>query len=199
MKEQIRQRAIELGFDDCRFARADAPAAANEFRHWIAEKKYGEMAWMEKNAEKRTDPQKVLEQAKSVICVAVSYFPETTKQSTKAGVVARYARYDDYHDVLGDRLKRLTQFVTETGGHETRSLWYVDTGPVLERDFAQRAGIGFIGKHTNVISRRFGNWIFLARDFDDTGTGTGLAGNKSLRKMFSLHSGVPDRRHYRAL
>jgi len=162
MKEQIRQRAMELGFDDCRFTRADAPAAAKEFRHWLAEKKYGEMQWMEKNADKRTDPQKVLQRAKSAICLAASYCPETAEQSAKAGVVARYARFDDYHDVLGDRLKRLTLFIAEAGGPEARSLWYVDTGPVLERDFAQRAGIGFIGKHTNVISRRLGNWIFLA-------------------------------------
>ena len=162
MKEQIRQRALELGFDDCRFARADAPAATNEFRQWIAEKRHGEMAWIEKNADKRTDPQKVLQQAKTAICLAASYFPETAQQSAKAGVVARYARFDDYHDILADRLKQLTQFVGEAGGAETRSLWYVDTGPILERDFAQRAGIGFIGKHTNVISRKFGNWIFLS-------------------------------------
>jgi epoxyqueuosine reductase len=64
--------------------------------------------------------------------------------------------------VLGERLKQLTQFVNQLGGAETRSLWYVDTGPVLERDLAQRAGLGFVGKHTNVISRRFGNWILLA-------------------------------------
>ena len=77
-------------------------------------------------------------------------------------MVARYARFDDYHDVLGERLKSLTEFVNQLGGAATRSLWYVDTGPVLERDFAQRAGIGFIGKHTNVISRKLGNWILLA-------------------------------------
>ena len=64
--------------------------------------------------------------------------------------------------MLGERLKALTGFVNQLGGAETRSLWYVDTGPLLERDFAQRAGLGFIGKHTNLISRRFGNWILLA-------------------------------------
>ena len=64
--------------------------------------------------------------------------------------------------MLGERLKALTAFVNQLGGAETRSLWYVDTGPLLERDFAQRAGLGFIGKHTNVISRQFGNWILLA-------------------------------------
>jgi len=76
-------------------------------------------------------------------------------------VVARYARFTDYHDVLGERLKELTAAVNQLGGDGTRSLWYVDTGPFLERDLAQRAGLGFIGKHTNVISRQFGNWILL--------------------------------------
>jgi epoxyqueuosine reductase len=76
--------------------------------------------------------------------------------------VARYARFADYHDVLGRQLKLLSEWVNKTGGPGTRSLWYVDTGPVLERDLAQRAGLGFIGKHTNLISRRLGNWIFLS-------------------------------------
>jgi epoxyqueuosine reductase len=162
MKEQIRRRALELGFDDCRFTRADAPAARKEFRDWVVQKKYGEMSWMERSAEKRTEPQAVLPEARSIVCVAASYFREASEPKARSGIVARYARFDDYHDVLGERLKLLTQWVAEIGGPETRSLWYVDTGPVLERDFAQRAGIGFIGKHTNVISRRFGNWIFLA-------------------------------------
>jgi epoxyqueuosine reductase len=212
MKEQIRQRALELGFDDCRFTRADPPAAAKQFQNWVAEGKFGEMSWMERNAEKRVEPQKVLPNAKSAICLAVNYFVKDSEpqgqgsvaisredprieplshsshpsfqaiggqfplsQRERAGVrenrsyenllpgmVARYARFNDYHDILGERLKSLTQFVNESSGAETRSLWYVDTGPILERDFAQRAGIGFVGKHTNLISRKFGNWIFLA-------------------------------------
>jgi epoxyqueuosine reductase len=206
MKAQIRQRAMELGFDDCRFTRADAPSGAKEFQKWVAEKKYGEMAWIEKNAEKRVEPQKVLQHAKTAICLAASYFQKDphSKPSSQfshlasqasggqfflsqreragvresradensalghgeakviEGVVARYARFNDYHDILGERLKSLTQYVAEVGGSDMRSLWYVDTGPILERDFAQRAGIGFVGKHTNLISRKFGNWIFLA-------------------------------------
>jgi epoxyqueuosine reductase len=164
MKEQIRQRATELGFDDCRFTSAAAPDAAEQFQNWVAEGKFGEMAWIEKNAGKRIEPQKVLPDAKTAICLAVSYDPgDKRKESNeKSGVIARYARFDDYHDVLGERLKLLAQFVNEHGGGQARSLWYVDTGPVLERDFAQRAGIGFVGKHTNLISRKFGNWIFLA-------------------------------------
>jgi epoxyqueuosine reductase len=76
--------------------------------------------------------------------------------------VARYARFADYHDVIGGPLKALSAYVDHVGGPGTRSLWYVDTGPVLERDLAQRAGLGFVGKHTNLISRQLGNWFFLS-------------------------------------
>jgi epoxyqueuosine reductase len=178
MKESIRQRALELGFDDCRFTSADAPPNAGQFQNWLAEKKFGEMSWIERNAEKRIEPQKVLSGARSVICLAVNYEPVrrsefpvqnlqrpgtlNSEPRTFPGTVAHYACFDDYHDVLSKQLKSLARFVNEIGGEQTRSLWYVDTGPILERDFAQRAGIGFVGKHTNLINRQFGNWIFLA-------------------------------------
>jgi epoxyqueuosine reductase len=121
--------------------------------------------------------------AKSILCLAVSYehaapaesegrvtrvpnpeVPQSIphRQSSLTGVVARYAQYPDYHDLLAERLKSLTAFLTEIGPTETRSLWYVDTGPLLERDLARRAGLGFVGKHTNLISRKLGNWIFLS-------------------------------------
>jgi len=165
MKDAIRQRAAELGFDDCRFTTATPPTSAEKFQHWLAGKQNGEMAWLERNAEKRIDPQKVLAEAKSVICLAVSYQTENRQSEIgdrKSGAVARYAQFKDYHDVIGEKLKLLTQFVNELGGADTSSLWYVDTGPILERDLAQRAGIGFVGKHTNLISHKLGNWIFLA-------------------------------------
>jgi epoxyqueuosine reductase len=165
MKAAIQQRARELGFDDCRFATADPPGHALEFRRWLAEKKHGEMGYLERNAAKRIDPGKVLPGARSIICLAVSYHRSdepSTPSIPHSGTVARYARYRDYHDILGERLKELARFIDESAGQDTRSLWYVDTGPLLERDFAQRSGLGFIGKHTNVISRRLGNWIFLA-------------------------------------
>lgn len=137
------------------------------------------MAWLERNAAKRIDPQQVLSGARSVICLAVSYAgevqsresgvetPGSARSSTptpqlSTGLIARYARFTDYHQALGKPLKSLAELVNQVGGADTRSLWYVDTGPLLERDFAQRAGLGFIGKHTNVISRRFGNWSLLA-------------------------------------
>ena len=165
MKDAIRQRAQELGFDDCRFTTVAPPASAEKFQYWLAQKQNGEMLWLERNAEKRVEPQQVLAGAKSVIVLATSYEISNLKfqiPNPQSGVVASYARFADYHDILGERLKTLTQFVNELGGAETRSLWHVDTGPVLERDLAQRAGIGFVGKHTNLISRQLGNWIFLA-------------------------------------
>jgi epoxyqueuosine reductase len=179
MKAAIRRQALELGFDDCRFARAAAPASVSQFQGWLGEKRHGEMAWLERTASKRTDPQKVLPGATSVICLAASYakgdecrVPSGVKwtlatpchpsSATRHAAIARYARFTDYHHVLGERLKLLAAFVNQLGGPATRSLGYVDTGPLLERDFAQRAGLGFVGKHTNVISRKFGNWILLA-------------------------------------
>lgn len=166
MKEVIRQRAEELGFDACRFTTATPPASASKFEEWLAEGNQGEMSYLARNSQKRVDPRQVLDEALSVVALAVSYHRESARNfssppAPKNGVIARYARYDDYHSILGKRLAVLAQFIETLGGPGTRSLWYVDTGPVLERDLAQRAGLGFIGKHTNLISRELGNWIFL--------------------------------------
>ena len=171
MKQILRQRVLELGFDDCRITTANAPDHAAEFQQWLADKRHGEMAWLERNAAKRVNPQEVLPGAKSIIVFAISY-DEDARESTNprhlslvtrhSGLIARYARFKDYHDVIGERLKQLTAFVNELGGSGTRSLWYVDTGPLLERDLAQRAGLGFVGKHASLISRSLGNWFFLA-------------------------------------
>jgi epoxyqueuosine reductase len=185
MKEAIRRRARELGFDDCRVTTAERPGSAQQFERWLAEGQHGEMGYLERNAVKRVDAGQVLAGAKSIITLAVSYAgtepqvasfkfqvpsPKSPEHATRnthygplgRGVVARYARYRDYHEVMGERLRELRRFVEQVGGEGTRSLWYVDTGPLLERDLAQRAGLGFVGKHTNLISRQLGNWIFLA-------------------------------------
>jgi epoxyqueuosine reductase len=164
MKSQIVEKARELGFDDCRVTTADAPPHADVFRDWIAAGQHGTMGYLERNAFKRVDPDEVLKDAKSIIVLAAAYdarrAPNT--EAPKRGLIARYAQHTDYHDVLTPRLKELAEFVNTLGGPETKSLWYVDTGPLLERDLAERAGIGFAGKHTNLISRSLGNWFFLA-------------------------------------
>ncbi len=163
MRSALRRRARELGFDDCRVTSADAPESAARFRQWLADGRHGEMAWLDRTAQKRTDPQLVLPGARSILTLAASYHHPgwPVADHCPPSPVARYARYTDYHDILGERLKQLAEFMRQLGGPATRSLWYVDTGPLLERDLAQRAGLGFIGKHTNLISRRLGNWFFL--------------------------------------
>ncbi len=188
MKERIRQRALAMGFDECRFASAAPPVTASALERWLMNGWHGTMAWLARNAHKRVDPQQVLSGVKTVVVVAASYgeaspptapithalpsahagdsagasAPTSGADASHAlGFVARYARFADYHDVLGARLKELAAWMDQQGGAGTRSLWYVDTGPVLEREFAQRAGIGFVGKNANVISRRAGNWILL--------------------------------------
>jgi epoxyqueuosine reductase len=163
MNEEIRRRARELGFDDCRFTTAAAPESAALFEQWLAGGRHGEMTYLDRNACKRIDPNKVLPGAKTVIILAATYAgPTETRMAPGSGMVAAYARYEDYHHVLAARLKQLAHFINTLSGPEIRSLWYVDTGPLLERDLAQRAGLGFIGKHTNLISRRLGNWLFLS-------------------------------------
>jgi epoxyqueuosine reductase len=164
MKAAIYQRAHELGFDDCRFTTARPPDHAAEFERWLKAGHHGQMDYLSRNAHKRVDPDQVLSAARTIITLAVSYTTKengTPQKTFGKGEVARYARYGDYHKILGARLKELTAFIDSLDSG-ARSLWYVDTGPLLERDLAERAGLGFAGKHTNLISRKLGNWIFLA-------------------------------------
>lgn len=157
MKERIKARAIELGFDQCQFTTALPPNHAAEYQRWIAEGRHGLMSYLERNAFKRVDPRQILPDARTIVVLAASYFG-----GKENGAVARYARHADYHDVLAPKLKELAALMDGLGGPGTRSLWYLDTGPLLERDLAQRAGLGFAGKHTNLISRSLGNFFFLA-------------------------------------
>jgi epoxyqueuosine reductase len=156
---EIKRRALELGFDLVGVTSAEPPPHVAQYRQWLADGFHGEMAYMARNAGKRADPQQVLPGAKSVIVVGMNYTPLPATRGegvrrTGEGRVARYAAgARDYHDVMGEKLRQLAELVD--------GIWCVDTGPVLERDLAQRAGIGFIGKHTNLISRQVGNWFFL--------------------------------------
>lgn len=176
MKAAIRQRALELGFDACRFTTAQPPQSGELFQKWLEGGRHGEMAYLRRNAHKRVDPRQVLAEARTIITLAASYHSAENESSAPSdsqppadahtpplGRIARYAQYADYHDVLAGPLKSLAARVDDAESTSpARSLWYVDTGPFLERDLAQRAGLGFIGKHTNLISRELGNWMFLA-------------------------------------
>lgn len=172
VKESIVAKARELGFDACGITSGAAPESASRFTDWLAAGRHGEMSWLARSAARRVSPEAVLPGVRSVVMLAASYHDlaaagaepalATPQPGAPVGIVARYARYQDYHAALAHSLRALSGFIAEVGGPETRSLWYVDTGPVLERDLAQRAGLGFIGKHTNLIRRDLGNWFFLA-------------------------------------
>lgn len=162
MVEQIKAWARELGFDDCRIALAKEASHAAEFREWVAEGKHGEMAWLERTPERRCDPREVLAGCKSVICLALNYYPGRSPfpEGHEGGYrVARYAWNEDYHDLIEKRLREFDGKLQSLGGTQR---FYVDTGPVLERDFASDAGLGWNGKSTVQIHRRLGTWFFLA-------------------------------------
>ena len=161
LKTKLVDLAREIGFDSCRVAACGAPAHANEFDEWLRDGSHGEMHYMERGAEKRRDPQKVLAGARSVIVVALNYFNETGNRiadTGKKGRIARYALGDDYHEVMWPKLDKIDMFLRGFGGEQK---CYVDTGPILERDYAAAAGIGWHGKSTMLIDAKLGTWFFL--------------------------------------
>jgi epoxyqueuosine reductase len=164
LKEQIVERARALGFDSCRIAAAAPPPHGNEFRTWLREGLAGEMDWMARGEEKRCDPQQVLPRARSVIAVALNYWQgdeERSAMPTKeasTGRIARYAWGDDYHEIMLEKLEQLNAFLIDRGGIQK---CYVDTGPILEREYAAEAGIGWHGKSTMLVDPKLGTWFFL--------------------------------------
>ena len=172
LKAQLVSFARQIGFDSCRIAACTEPAHASEFRQWLRDGAHGEMHYMQRGEEKRCDPQKVLSGAKSIVVLALNYFqgegnrrsPASAKlrrgsQTAATGTIARYAWGDDYHDVIEAKLDKIDQFLRGFGGQQK---CYVDTGPILERDHAAQAGIGWHGKNTMLIDERLGTWFFLA-------------------------------------
>ncbi len=162
---RIRAFALdEAGFDLAGFSRVELPGPhAEALDRWVGEGMAGTMAWLERDPARRSDPRASLPSARSVISLAVNYgHPDDPRPEQPAGRVAKYAYGSDYHAVIEKRLKRLERFVREAGGPGTEARSYVDTGPVLEKAFAREAGLGFFGKNTNLITKRFGSWVFLA-------------------------------------
>lgn len=160
IKTALIAKARSLGFDDCRVAPA-LPAAHRElYEQWVADGKYGDMAWMARNIERRADPRVVLPGARSVIVLALNYYQGHPPHSSHPSYrIARYAWNDDYHDLIEKKLRELDAFLVAHGGTQKP---YVDTGPVLERDFASESGLGWGGKSTMQIHRHLGTWFFLA-------------------------------------
>jgi epoxyqueuosine reductase len=162
-KEDLRRALHELGFDVVRFATVDSAESpgAPAFAAWLGEGFHADMTWLERSLPKRSDPAQVLEGVKSVVLLGVNYNRE---EGPGAGAIwARYALNLDYHDTMKPGLVEAGKRLGSWAGISDRDYrYYVDTGPVLERSWAAKAGVGFIGKNAMMISREFGNWLFLA-------------------------------------
>ncbi len=165
---RIRAKALELGFDAIGFAPAAlAPDARARLKQFIAAGQHGDMGWLAARAEQRGDPLALWPAARSVVCVGLSYAPAEDPLATLAvpdrGNISVYARNRDYHDLAKGRLKHLGQFIASRFGADIKV--FVDTAPVMEKPLAARAGLGWQGKHTNLVSRSHGSWLLLGELF----------------------------------
>jgi epoxyqueuosine reductase len=157
----IKAEAIRLGFDGCGISRAGYLASdASRLTEWLKEKHHGSMSWMENNVEKRTDPSKLVEGAQSVISVLLNYYPSEHQHTEDAPVIAKYAFGEDYHDVIRNKLRQLLSFINATITPASGRA-FTDSAPVLDRAWAARAGLGWIGKNTNLISPETGSFVFI--------------------------------------
>ena len=164
----IRTEALALGFDDCRVLRVvDAPRLADRLAAWLADGSEGDMAWMRETMERRADPGALWPEARSIIMLAMNYGPDRDALENLAHVdranISVYARHRDYHDIVKGKLKLLASKLVARAAGDVKV--FVDTAPVMEKPLAERAGIGWQGKHTNLVSRSFGSWLFLGSIF----------------------------------
>ncbi len=190
--DMIKREAQALGFQAVGISRVDAGSASSvlgdlhdRLQEWLRRGYHGAMAWMGRDPDRRVDPRHVLAGCRSVISVGMNYYTERRADERPGyGRIARYAWGMDYHEVLLDRLARLEARIrTLAPGTVTRS--YVDTGPVMEKAWAQQAGLGWIGKHSNLVSPRFGSWLLLGEilttlDLDPDEPGADLCGSCTL-------------------
>ena len=180
LAEKVKAKAQELGFDLAGITGAEPSAFQAEYREWVANGYAGEMEYLTRNLERRLDPRDLLPGARSIIVVGMNYYAgeEAENGAPDKAIFARYARGDDYHDVMTVRLKTLLEFLKAEAGAEIEGRVYVDAGPLLEREVARRAGLGWFGKNTMLINTRRGSYFFLGEivtnaelDFDAPAVG----------------------------
>ena len=164
LAEAIREEAKRLGFSTCGFARADAAdAAGSGLRQWLEAGHHGTMGWMEARADQRASPTTLWPDARSAIALGMSYAPASNPlelaERPDLGRISVYAQGGDYHKTVKKALKALARFIVDRVPSELKV--FVDTAPVMEKPLAQAAGIGWQGKHTNLVSREQGSWLFL--------------------------------------
>ena len=163
-KPLIRDKALSLGFDAVGFCRAELGGEARaRLRDFLGAGQHGDMGWLADRAEQRGHPRALWPEARSVVALGLSYAPGEDPLAVldlpDRGAVSVYARNRDYHDVVKGMLKHLAQFIASRCGEQVKV--FVDTAPVMEKPLAERAGLGWQGKHTNLVSRQFGSWLFL--------------------------------------
>ncbi len=166
LEARIAAEARALGFAACGIARADAaPRSAARLDEWLAQGMHGDMIWMESRAAQRGSPTELWPEARSVIALGMSYAPDCDPLALEAhpdrGRISVYARGKDYHDVVKKALKSLARWIVAETGVGTDVKVFVDTAPVMEKPLAEAAGLGWQGKHSNLVSRSDGSWLFL--------------------------------------
>ena len=164
LTRRVKQRARDLGFTSVGIAPIGAARHGGFLLRWLEGGNHGEMAYLSRDPERRIDPGKVLPGARSAVCVTLDYYPLEGDAAEEGrgivGHVSTYARGLDYHDVMGPRLRQLLEFLRSEAGAAVDGRAYVDSGPVLERDLAVAAGLGWVGRNTQLLDRR-GSWFFL--------------------------------------
>ncbi len=159
---QIKLEASRLGFFLCGISRAEfMEQEARQLEQWLSSGLQGQMAYMENHFDLRTDPRKLVPESKSVISLAYNYFTEEKQSDASAPIISKYAYGRDYHKVVRKKLKELYRFIQAEIG-EVSGRVFVDSAPVLERDWAKRSGLGWIGKHTLLLNKKKGSYFFLA-------------------------------------
>ena len=162
---QVKERALQLGFSKVGIARAESLTEEDSrLQQWLARGFNGEMKWMERYTAERTDPRLFFPPARSVIVVALNYYTEPEQESRRSeeptGKISRYAWGDDYHEVVAGKLRDLLAWIKQQDA-EAEGKVCVDIQPVMDKAWAARAGLGWIGKHTNLITPEFGSWVFI--------------------------------------
>lgn len=162
LTKEIKSKALEQGFDLVGCAEAGfLEQEARDLEQWLKEGRHGTMAWMENHFEKRVDPRNLVEGARSVISVLLNYFPgDQWSQPTDAPKISTYAWGADYHKVIKQKLYRVLEFIQEQVG-EVNARVFTDSAPVMDKVWAGRAGLGWVGKHTNLIHPKMGSWYFI--------------------------------------
>lgn len=169
LNQAIKEKARQLGFLLAGVTTPEPPPHYSTFETWLAQGHHGTMDYLasDRSRARRANPLEILPECKSILVLATPYSPPSPARRGDEGEVASYAWGEDYHDILPMRMKELVQFIEEQVGGPVKNRWYTDTGPILERDLAQRAGIGWIGKNTCLIHPKHGSYFLLSEIFLD--------------------------------